>query len=147
MIEHSETARNSTTVKNCSVKGVLFSAGSIHLIIERRYIVAMASVHERNHSDVWIKDTPKMSVEKLLGLESLDHTRQHHRCFLIMNNSNGMLTLEVDEPVELIDISLDTLHLLPVLIASRINLPCIKAIVALKKGLGLFLDPENLPTK
>jgi len=52
--------------------------------------------------------------------------------------------LEVEEPVELVDLAYKTIQPLPALIASRISLPYVRAIAILKDGIGLVIDPIRI---
>ncbi|MCK5682426.1 hypothetical protein KAI46_16615 [bacterium] len=129
------------TISDNLLECVLFSVANIKVIIERRHITAMRSVAASQNSVVASDGMPGVKAEELFGLELTGVSPQRQRRLLIIDKGQGPIVLEVDEPVELIDLSAERIHLLPKLLASRIKLPGIRAITTLKYGVGFVLDP------
>ncbi len=120
------------------VECISFWVNNLQVFIERRYIVCMTSI-SHIHSKQAIK-----AIEDILALATSQDQVQQKKSILAINIGNGQLNIEVNEPVEIMAIKAENICPLPLFIASRINLPCVRALAITDKGIAIIIDPLKI---
>jgi len=117
---------------------ISFKVADTEVLIERHHVLSMISMGKNNRVNDGLKLT---TIEELLGLTTITDLAEHKKSLLALSIGNGQLNLEVSDPVELVTLTAEKIHPLPILLASRIKLPSICALAEINNAMGIIVDP------